>query len=93
MNNGRVKSIIEELDRLLPERDKHQVVEARASNVIASAINLLNLISESFSDEESEELQKRLVSAIKNKDPDKFNRKVREYRKVEESRRRNGKLL
>lgn len=93
MNNGRVKSIIEELDRLLPERDKHQVVEARASNVIASAINLLNLISESFSDEESEELQKRLVSAIKNKDPDKFNRKVREYRKVEEARRRNGKLL
>jgi hypothetical protein len=91
--NGRVKNIIEELDRLLPERDKHQVIEARASNVIASAINLLSLIQESFPEEESDELQKRLIGAIKNKDPDKFNRKVREYRKVEESRRRNGKLL
>ena len=91
--NGRVKNIIEELDRLLPERDKHQVIEARANNIIASAINLLSLIQESFPEEESEELQKRLIGAIKNKDPDKFNRKVREYRKVEENRRRNGKLL
>lgn len=90
---GRVRNIIEELDRIIPERDKHQIIEARASNIITSAINLLSLIQESFPEEESEELQKRLVSAIKNRDPDKFNRKVREYRKVTEARKLNGKLL
>lgn len=89
----RVRNIIEELDRIIPDRDKHQVIEARASNIITSAINLLTLIQESLPEEESEELQKRLVSAIKNKDPDKFYRKVREYRKVAESRRRNDKLF
>jgi hypothetical protein len=87
MKDGRVKSLIEELDLFVPQRDKHQIVEARASNVIAGAVNLLNLISESFSDEEADELQRRFINAIKNKDPDKFNRKIREYRKVEESKR------
>lgn len=83
MKDSRVKSLIEELDLFVPQRDRHQIVEARAGNVIASAVNLLNLISESFSDEEAEELQKRLLSAIKNRDPDKFNRKIREYQKVQ----------
>jgi uncharacterized protein (UPF0305 family) len=82
MYNRRTKSIIEELDRFVPERDKHQLIEARANNVIASAMNLLQLISESFSEEEADELNKRLVGAIKNQDPEKFNRKIREFRKT-----------
>lgn len=81
MHTRRAKSIIEELDRFVPERDKHQIIEARASNVIASAMNLIALITESFTEEEAEELNKRLVGAIKNQDPDKFNRKIREFRK------------
>lgn len=87
MKDGRVKSLIEELDLFVPQRDKHQIVEARASNVIASAVNLINLISESFNEEEADELQRRLLGAIKNRDPDKFNRKIREYRKIQESKR------
>lgn len=87
--DNKVKSIIEELDRFVPQRDKHQIIEARASNVIASAMNLLNLISESFTAEEADELNRRLINSIKNQDPDKFNRKIREFRKTEESK--NGK--
>lgn len=87
MKDGRVKSLIEELDLFVPQRDKHQIVEARATNVIASAVNLMNLISESFNDEEADELQRRLLGAIKNRDADKFNRKIREYRKIQESKR------
>jgi hypothetical protein len=75
MKDVRVKTLIEELDLFVPRR---------ASNVIAGAVNLINLIGESFTDEEAEELAKRLVSAIKNQDPDKFNRKIREYRKIQE---------
>jgi hypothetical protein len=87
--DNKVKSIIEELDRFVPQRDKHQIIEARASNVIASAMNLLNLISESFTTEEADELNRRLINSIKNQDPDKFNRKIREFRKIEETK--NGK--
>jgi hypothetical protein len=88
MKDARVKSLIEELDLFVPQRDKHQILEARASNVIASAVNLMNLIAESFSEEEADELQRRLLGAIKNRDPDKFNRKIREFRKEE---KKNGK--
>jgi hypothetical protein len=87
MKDPRIKSLIEELDLFVSAGNKHQIIEARAANVIAGAMNLLTLINESFSVEESEELQKRLVSAIKNHDPDKFNRKIREFRKIEESKR------
>ena len=76
------KSIIEELDAFVPERDKHQVIEARAVNVIASAFNLISLIKESFGEEEAEELSRRLMLAIKNNDSQKFSRKIREYHKV-----------
>lgn len=86
MKDGRVKTLIEELDMFVPQRDKHQIVEARASNVIASTINLINLICESFTEEESEELNRRLVASIKSRDPDKFKRKIREFRKLQEKR-------
>lgn len=87
MKDGRTKSLIEELDLFVPQRDKHQIIEARASNVIAGAMNLINLINESFTAEEADELNRRLLGAIKNQDPDKFNRKVREFRKIQESKR------
>lgn len=78
-----MRSIIDELDRLVPQRDKHQIIEAKASNVIASCINIMQLISESFTDDEAEELNKRLLLAIKNKDATKFNRKIKEMKKAQ----------
>ena len=86
--NKNSKNLIEELDRFIPQRDRHQVIEARANNIVVSAINLLHLINESFESDESEELGKRLVAAIRNKDPQKFSRKIREYRKIEEEQRK-----
>lgn len=80
MYTRRAKSIIEELDRFVPQASKQQIVEARANNVIASALNLIAMISETFTPEQADELQKRLLGAIKNQDPEKFNRKIREYR-------------
>lgn len=78
----RMRSIIEELDRIVPERDKHQVIEARATNLISSCVNLMQLINETFTLEEADELNKRLLGAIRLKDPDKFSRKIREYKKI-----------
>jgi leucyl-tRNA synthetase len=80
MYTRRANSIIEELDRFVPQANKQQIIEARANNVIASAMNLLTLINECFTPEEAEELHKRLLGAIKNQDPEKFNRKIREFR-------------
>lgn len=76
----RTRSIIDELDRFVPTRDRHAVVEARANHVIVSAINLLQLIAESFDDDEAEKLTKRLFLAIKSQNPKKFENTVRMLR-------------
>ncbi len=74
------RSLIEELDRFIPQRDKHMIIESRASNVLTSAINLITYINENYTEEESEELFKRFMSSIRNKDPNRFIRKIREIK-------------
>jgi hypothetical protein len=75
------KNLLEAIDQLMPQRDKHSLVEMRADNVINGVINLLRLIRESYDDEQALELTRRLVLSIKNEDADKFMRKLREYKK------------
>jgi FPC/CPF motif-containing protein YcgG len=73
----KTRSILEELDTLYAERDTRHVIENRANNVIASAIRLLEQIEESYSTEQAENLTRKLLNAIKLKDPGKFTRTVR----------------
>lgn len=75
------QNLLEAIDQLMPQRDRHSLVEMRADNVIHGVINLLRLIRENYDDEQSLELTRRLVLSIKNEDPDKFMRKLREYKK------------
>lgn len=83
------KNIVEELDRFVPSRDKHMIIEARAMNIIASAVNLLDIMKQNLSEEESFELTKRLLGAIRLNDPKKFQRKIREYKRVDEEKKKN----
>jgi ribosome-associated toxin RatA of RatAB toxin-antitoxin module len=83
------KSIIEELTHFLPQKDKHTVVEARAQHIIAAAINLVSQIREAFTAEEAEELQRKLLVAIKSEDPRKFTNKIRQLK--EATRNQNDK--
>lgn len=76
-----VKSILEDLISYVPNKDKHNIIEEKVKNAIASVNNVMNLIEESFDKEESDELNRRLILAIKGNDPTKFTRKIREYKK------------
>jgi hypothetical protein len=73
----KTRSILEELDSLYAERDNRHVIENRASNIIASAIRLLEQIDESYSPEQADNLTRKLINAIKLRDPGKFTRTVR----------------
>jgi hypothetical protein len=59
------------------ERDQRHVIENRASNIIASAIRLLEQIDENYPPEQAENLTRKLINAIKLRNPDKFTRTVR----------------
>jgi hypothetical protein len=73
----KTRSILEELESLYTERDNRHVIENRASNVIASAIRLLEQIDESYTPEQAENLKRKLINAINHRDPGKFTRTVR----------------
>ena len=73
----KTRSILEELESLYNERDQRHVIENRASNVIASAIRLMEQIESSYSAEQAENLQRKLINAIRLRDPSKFTRTVR----------------
>jgi hypothetical protein len=77
----KTRSILEELDSIyrekFEERDRRYIIESRASNVIASAIRLVEQIEASFPDDQAENLTRKLLNAIRDKDPSKFTRTVR----------------
>jgi hypothetical protein len=73
----KTRSLLEELDAMYIERDQRHVIETRASNVIASAIRLLEQIEESYTPDQAENLKRKLLNAINHRDPAKFTRSVR----------------
>ena len=73
----KTRSLLEELDSLYAERDQRHVIENRATNIIASAIRLLEQIDSSYTPEQADNLQRKLINAIKLRDPGKFTRTVR----------------
>jgi len=73
----KTRSLLEELDAMYIERDQRHVIENRASNIISSAIRLLEEIEGSYSPEQADNLTRKLLNAIRLKDPAKFTRTVR----------------
>ena len=76
----KITSLLDELDKFVPAKSKHTVIESRASHIIASAINLVQLIRESYSDEDAQDLIKRLHRSIISEDNKKFLRKIKEIK-------------
>ena len=74
------RSILEELSSIGAQRDRASLIESRASNVIAGAINLMNYIREHYDAATADELERRLLNSIRSQQPVKFTRKIRSLR-------------
>ena len=77
------RSILQELSDIGLSRDTDLVIENRGSNLIQSAINLLNLIRENYDVETAAELERRFINSIKASDPAKFKRGIK---RIQESK-------
>lgn len=73
----KTRSLLEELDDMYVQRDQRHIIETRASNVIASAIRLMEQIDEIYNVEQADNLKRKLLNAINQRDPAKFTRSVR----------------
>ena len=86
----RTRSILQELNEIAEVRNTDALIESRAINVINSAINLLESLHKHYDAEQADELERRLINAIKGQDPTKFTRGVR---RIAESRKLKKKLV
>ena len=73
----KTKSILDELDVMLTHKDRNNLLESRAVNVMQTAINLLTYIEENYDPETALELERRLLNGIRNRDTAKFSRAVK----------------
>lgn len=73
----RTRSLLEELESIGGSRDMNHVIENRANNIITSAINLIELMNKHYDPTKAELLEKKLLSAIKNKDQARFAKSLR----------------
>ena len=73
----RTRSILEEINTISRGRDRKYLIESNASNIIASAINLIEMISESYDEETANDLTKRLVNSIRSQDIKKIERGIK----------------
>lgn len=86
----RTRSILQELNEIAEVRNKDELFESRATNIINSAINLLESMRKQYTPEAADELERRLINAIRGQDPAKFTRGIR---KIAEARKAEQKLL
>lgn len=81
----RTRSLLEALNDVVGKKDSESIIESRATHVIDAAINLLNLIKETYDPETAYELERRLVNSIKGSDSAKFVRSIRKLRDLKET--------
>jgi hypothetical protein len=78
------RSILQELNDISIGRSPELVIETRASNIIQSAINLLDTIKEEYDIETAAELERRFINSIKASDPSKFKRGIQRIQESKE---------
>lgn len=82
----KTRSILQELNELAEVRNKDALYESRATNIINSAINLLESLHKQYTPDQADELERRFINAIRGQDAAKFTRGMR---KITESKKQN----
>jgi len=84
----RTRGILQELNNL-GRSNSDLLIESTGSNIIQSAINLRNRISETYDETTSSELERRFINAIKTGDPRKFKRAMNRIIESKNNENRN----
>jgi len=76
----RTRSLLEEINNLSPTKDRINILESRGTNAISAIMNVLEMVDANYSDEDAQDIQKRIMLSIKNRDPERFNRGIKNLR-------------
>lgn len=83
--DNKTRNIIDDLNSYISKSDVKTNIESRGINLIESSINLLTIIGENFDPAVADELSKRFINSIKNRDSSKFQRKIRDVKHTGET--------
>lgn len=81
----KTRSLMEELNEIASRKNKEVALEARATHIINSAINLFSLIKENFDPEAAYELERKFINSVRSSDPNKFIRSIRRINENKET--------
>ena len=84
----RTRSILDELRNIGRVNDAEAFIETTGSNIIESAVNLLNTIRENYPEDQAQELERRFLNSIHNKEAKKFQvgvKKIIESKKLDDN--------
>jgi len=68
----KTRSILEEINGLVPTKSRKDIIASRADHVINSAIHLITLIKENYEPAVAHDLERKLLNAIKLQEANKF---------------------
>ncbi len=75
----KTKSHLEEIENFGSNRDIPHIVESRGNNIITSAVNLIEFIQRNYDDVQADQLEKKLLSAIRGRDKSRFSKTIKKY--------------
>lgn len=78
------RSILQELSDIGLSRDTDLVIESRGSNIIQSAVHLIEQIKANYDLETAAELERRFINSIKTGDISKFKRGIKRIQESKE---------
>jgi len=70
------RSILEELNSISVDRNKHHVLENRVEHLVSSVTNIKELLYTLYEEDVALDLERRLVNSIKSGDHKKFSRGI-----------------
>jgi len=76
----RTRSLLEEINNLSPTKDRINILESRGTNAISAIMNVLEMVDANYSEQDAQDIQKRIMLSIKNRDPERFNRGIKNLR-------------
>ena len=75
------RSILEELNSISTDRNKHHVLENRVEHLVSSAPYIKEILYSLYEEDVALDLERRLINSIKSGDPKKFSRGINKANK------------
>lgn len=79
MSTKKTRTILEELNSISIDRNKHHVIENRVQHLVSSVENIKKLLHEYYESDVATDLERRLLNSLKSGDFKKFSRGIRRY--------------